>query len=272
MLMVDRARRLLDASGFAYRDLRAFEVGSQHHLFRLVGVHDGKPYVLKIGRVGDPFGDAWDPHRQHLSGLKAEAQAVSLVRRVDAPTPSRILSETEPSALMPHLPGESGQSLWDRRRLDEQGLQDLCFAMGGAMAAIHSRKRPEDPGDVPDLPLPDFDPAKARLLHMDFHLGNVQVVRDRVRGMYQVRGVVDWVLCRWGPREADLVELSISVFRQLPAARGSFMAGYRRAGGLVFDQAQEKRFTLLELQRRLPLAPNEKVRTNWRTWIGELTS
>jgi aminoglycoside phosphotransferase (APT) family kinase protein len=271
MLMVDRAQRLLEDSGFAHRDLRAFEVGSQHHLFRLVGAEDGKPYVLKIARVGDPFGDAWDPARKHLSGLRAEAAAVAMARRVEVPRPSRILSESPPSALMPHLPGESGQSLWDRRRLDEQGLRDLCYAMGGALASVHSLKRPEDPGDIPDLPIPDFDPGMARLLHMDFHLGNVQVVRDRVRGMYQVKGIVDWVLCRWGPREADLVELSISVFRQFPEARGAFMAGYRRAGGLVFDAAIERRFTLIELRRRLPLAPTDKVRKAWEKWIGELT-
>ena len=270
MLMVERAEALLKAANFAYRDLRAFETGSQHHLFRLVGDEDGRPYVMKIARVGDPFGDAWEPERKHLSGMKAEAQAVSSVRRVAAPGPSRILSELPPVALMPHLPGESGQSLWDRRRLDHKGLLDLCYAMGGTLANVHSLKRPADPGDIPDLPIEDFDPAKARLLHMDYHLGNVQVVRDRRRGMWEVKGVVDWVLCRWGPREADLVEMSISVFRQIPEARASFMAGYRRAGGLVFDRAAEQRFTLHELKRRLPLAPTPKARKEWEKWIGEL--
>lgn len=263
--VVDTAHRLLE--GREYSDLRAFEDGTQHHLFRLR--LDREPYVLKIGRVGEPFGDSWDRQRGHIDGLRAEHLAIELTR-APAPKPSLLLSDDPPAVLQPHIRGESAQTLWERGRLGEQGLLDACFGMGFALASVHATKRPADPGAIPDLPRADFDPAKARLLHMDYHLGNVQVLPDRRHG-YKVSGIVDWVLCRWGEREADVVEMSISVFRQVPPARSTFMAGYRKAGGLPMNKAREDLFTLRELVRRLEAGVDDpKVEARWEKWTEEL--
>ncbi|HJN76931.1 MAG TPA: phosphotransferase [Myxococcota bacterium] len=264
--MIGVAHELM--AGRDYSDLRGFEDGTQHHLFR-VNV-DGEPHVLKIARVDSPFGDSWDTARRHHAGLLAEIDAIRLAR-VAVPQPSELISTDPPAVLQPHLRGESAQTLWDRGRLGEQGLLDVCFAMGFALAGIHAAKRPADPGAVPDLPIADFEPDRARLLHLDYHLANVQVVRDRRRGGYRVNGVVDWVLCRWGPREADVVEMSISVFHQIPPARGAFMAGYRKAGGLPMDKRAEDRFTLRELVRRLEAGVDDpKVEARWEAWSQEL--
>lgn len=263
------AERVLASAGVAYSNLRPFESGSQHHLFRLV--IDDENFVLKIGKVGDPFGDSWDPQRTHLQGLQTEAEAIELARHVATPKPTRIISVDPPAALQPHLPGESGQGLWHRGRLDEGYLREVCYAMGYALAGIHTRKRRDSPGCIPDLPRREFTPQGARLLHMDFHLGNVQLVHDRRRASFKVSGVVDWVLARWGPREADLVEMHLSVFRQFPEAKDAFMAGYRRAGGLPLDPQMMNRFLMRELIRRLELGvDNAEQEADWEAWTQEL--
>lgn len=264
--MIELAHELL--AGRDYSDLRSFEDGTQHHLFRLNLAQES--YVLKIGKVGSPFGDSWDRERNHLDGLRAEIAAIA-VTRAAAPRPSELISSDPPAAIQPHIRGESAQSLWERGRLGERGLLEVCFAMGFALAGIHATKRPADAGAIPDLPRNDFEVAKARLLHMDYHLGNVQVVPDRRRRGYRVNGVVDWVLCRWGEREADVVEMAISVFRQVAGARGAFMGGYRKAGGLPMDKRKEDLFTLRELVRRLEAGvADPKVEARWEKWSDEL--
>lgn len=263
------AEEVLRDCGIEWADLRPFESGSQHHLFRLTV--DGAPFVLKIGRVERPFGDSWDPHRTHLEGLRSESEAIRFARKVATPTPTRILCDDPPVAIQPHLPGESGQKLWDRRRLNADSLPDVSFAMGYALAGIHTKKRKDEPGEIPDLPRREFSEAGARLLHMDFHLGNVQLVHDRRRGGFKVSGVVDWVLARWGPREADLVEMHLSVFRVVPGTRAAFLAGYRRAGGLPLDMPLIDRFLMRELIRRLELGGLEpEVEADWEAWTLEL--
>ncbi len=266
--MVEEAERLLRENGISWRELSAAPSGTQHHLYR-VFTSDGRSSVLKIARQGEPFGDVFDVDRKHYCGLKAEAQAVQLARNITVPNPVRILSSDPPAALLPFVPGEPGQALWDRGRLNEDGLRQLCFGMGRGLAGVHSAKRPSAPGDIPDLPGADLE--NARLLHMDYHLGNVQVTRDRRRGGYAVSGVVDWVLCRWGPREADFVEMNISVFRQIPKSREAFMAGYRSAGGIQLDRKAEYTWLALELERRLDAGVEDRrVEARWMDWLSEI--
>ncbi|MCP4808951.1 MAG: phosphotransferase [Proteobacteria bacterium] len=263
------AEDILRDAGVDYADLRPFESGSQHHLFRLT--LDGAPFVLKVGRVDQPFGDSWDPNRSHLDGLRTEAAAIEFACHITTPSPTRILCEDPPAAIQPHIPGESGQALWDRGRLDTAYLRDVCYAMGYALAGIHTKKRRDTPGVIPELPRREFDVKGARLLHMDFHLGNVQLVHDRRRGSFKVSGVVDWVLARWGPREADLVEMHLSVFRSVPGSRDAFMGGYRRAGGLPLDTKLMNRFLMRELIRRLELGGlDPAVEADWEKWTQEL--
>lgn len=266
--MVEEAEQLLRDNGLTWREIRLAPPGTQHRLYR-VYTEDQKSWVLKIAKVGMPFGDIFDAERQHLSGLRAEMQAVELARNIAVPKPVRLLSTEPPAALMPFVPGEPGQALWDRGRLSEEGLKQLCFGMGRGLAGVHSARRPADPGAIPDLP--GCDPSTARLLHMDYHLGNVQVVRDRRRGGYAVSGVVDWVLCRWGPREADFVEMTLSVFKQIPKAREALMAGYRSGGGVLLDRELEYFYLARELDRRLDAGVEDrKLEARWMAWLADI--
>lgn len=266
--MVDEAERLLQENGIRWREVRLAPPGTQHRLYR-VYTEDGKSWVLKVARTGEDFGDVFDPSRKHLSGMHSEIEAVQRARNIRVPKPIQLLSEEPPAALMPFLPGEPAQTLWERGRLDEDGLRQVCFAMGRGLAGVHSVRRPQDDSRVPDLP--DCERGAARLLHMDYHLGNVQLVRDRRRGGYEVSGVVDWVLCRWGPREADFVEMNISVFRQIPGSRSAFMGGYRSGGGMPLNPELESFYIARELERRLDAGVEErKVEARWMAWLTEL--
>lgn len=265
---LEQAEAVLRAAEIPFERCAHFFHGTQHVLYRVLA-SDRRQFILKIARVGLPLGDVFNPARLHLSGLRAEARAVELARNITTPKPIRLISTDPPAVLMPFVAGESGQRLWDTRRMDVAGLRSLCFAMGRGLAGVHSRKRPADPGEIPDLP--GCDPSSARLLHMDYHLGNVQVVPDRRRGGFKVNGVVDWVLCRWGPREADMVEMAVSVFRQIPGTRDAFMGGYRSAGGLPLDRQVEYYWIRRELERRVadPEHPAEH-RATWQKWLDEI--
>ena len=242
--------------------------GLQHDLFR-VTLPGGGHQVFKVGRTDRPFGDAWDPHRTHWDGLRAEAQAFTYIGdELPVATPYRLLEGLHPCALMKFLPGDSVWKMWERGRLDDDALRRVCFTIGGAQAEIHRIRRPDDPGAIPDLPGASLDDA--RLLHLDYHLGNVMVRRAGLRG-WEVLGLVDWVLCRWGPREADLVELSISLFRQVDGTRGAFLGGYRHAGGSPLSHELEDLWVHQELLRRLEAGVEDpQLRARWEMWEDDI--
>ncbi len=242
--------------------------GLQHDLFRIARP-DGGHEVFKVGRTDRPFGDAWDPHRDHWDGLRAEAQALGYIGdRLPVPTPYRLLPSEHPCALMRFLPGSSVWTMWERGRVNDDALRKVCFTMGGALAHVHRIHRPEDPGAIPDLPGASVEDA--RLLHLDYHLGNVMVRRSGLTG-WEVLGLVDWVLCRWGPREADLVELSISLFRQVEGTRGAFLGGYRHAGGAPLSREFEDLWVQQELLRRLEEGVDDpQLRARWEMWEGDI--
>jgi len=259
---------ILRSAGLEWESCTPIPGGLQHDLYR-VTLPDGGLTVLKVGKVDSDFGDAWEPHRTHWEGLRAEAQALNyLLRHIPVPTPYRVLEGQVPAALMGFLRGDSALKMWEKGRVSTDHLQKLCFTMGQAMAQIHRIKRPENPGAIPDLPGALTDDA--RLLHMDFHLGNVMVRRDGLAG-WKVLGLVDWVLCRWGPREADLVEMSISVFRQIQGTRAGFLGGYRRGGGAPLSKELEDLWVHQELLRRLELGIDDpKQRARWEMWEQDI--
>lgn len=259
---------ILISAGVEWESCTPIPGGLQHDLFR-VGLPDNRHTVLKIGQVGTPFGDTWEPHRTHWEGLRAEAQALGyLLRHIPVPTPYRVVEGAVPAALMGFLRGDSALKMWERGRVSPDDLKKLCFFMGQALATIHRVKRPAKPGAIPDLPGALTDDA--RLLHQDFHLGNVMVKRDGLLG-WKVLGLVDWVLCRWGPREADLVEMSISVFGQVPGTRSAFLGGYRNAGGAPLSQEIENLWVHQELLRRLELGVDDpKTRARWELWEQDI--
>ncbi len=259
---------ILRSAGVEFESCTPIPGGLQHRLFRVVRP-DGGLVALKVGRTDTPFGDAWEPQRTHWEGLRAESQALGyLLRHIPVPTPYQVLGGHEPAALMGFLPGDSASKMWEKGRVSPGHLQKLCFAMGQAMAQIHRIRRPEDPGAIPDLPGALTDDA--RLLHLDFHFGNVMVRRDGLAG-WRVLGLVDWVLCRWGPREADLVEMALSVFRQAEGTRAGFLAGYRAGGGAPLSQELENLWVHQELLRRLEDGVDDpKLRARWELWEQDL--
>jgi aminoglycoside phosphotransferase (APT) family kinase protein len=259
---------ILVAAGLSWQSCTPIAGGLQHELYR-VALTEGGHCVLKMGRSDQEFGDSWEPARTHEDGLRAEQQALGYLRNhLPVPTPYRVVDSEHPAALMGFLRGDSAQTMWEKGRVSSRHLETLCFAMGQALAQVHRVRRPSDPGAIPDLPGAPWDDA--RLLHMDFHLGNVMVKRAGLKG-WQVLGLVDWVLCRWGPREADLVEMSLSVFRQAPSSRSAFLGGYRRGGGAPLSQDREEYWLRHELKRRLESGVDDpRLRARWELWEQEL--
>ena len=252
---------MLLAGGVPFESLQPHAGGQQHQLYKVV--QPGEPQRLlkvpKVERVG--------PDRSCWQGLEAENAALALMRGVPVPTPYVLL---EGGALMAHVPGQAAGYLYEQGRLGAAALHEVCFSMGKQLAAIHRHRMPVDyTGAIPILPLA-FD-GPLRLVHGDYHLGNVQLVMDRRRGAFKVSGVVDWVNCGWGPSEWDFVELHISVFRQLSGSREAFLGGYRSGGALAPDQGREQRLLAGELQRRLALGQvPEGHKGDWIRWLSEL--
>jgi aminoglycoside phosphotransferase (APT) family kinase protein len=246
--------------------------GREHHLFRVMtppgtcgDADPGGERLLKFPRA-DGLPDPFDPRRLPADRLRAEAEVLRLVRGVGVPAPYRLFDTTPACAIMGIIPGTTAEIAYDRGQLDDQGLTAVCLQMGRTLAAIHARKRPEDPGLVPDLE--DSDPATARLLHLDYHLGNV-IGRPQLRGSWTIDGVIDWTCARWGPPEADLVEMQVSVFVLNPRARDAFVAGYRQASGRAIDMAAVEERAAFEIRRRLVFDPpaNEVLARRWADWV-----
>ena len=212
-----QAEAMLRAGGVPFESLVPHAGGAQHQLYKVV--QSGQPQrLLKVPKV-----DCLGPERSCLQGLQAECSALTLMRDVPVPTPYVLLNG---GALMGYVPGQAAGYLYAQGRLSTEALSQVCFSMGKQLAAIHRHRLPQDyQGGIPFLN-GDFAGPR-RLVHGDYHLGNVQLVMDRRRGAFQVSGVVDWVNCAWGPPEWDFVEMHISVFRQLKGSRDAFLGGYR---------------------------------------------
>ena len=112
-------------------------------------------------------------------------------------------------------------------------------------------------------------PICSRLLHLDFHLGNV-LGTPRLGGSWQLHGVLDWTCARWGPPEADLVEMQVSVFVTNPRARDAFVAGYRQVSGRALDMAEVERRAVLEIRRRMNEVPS--LALVYADWLDRHTS
>ncbi len=268
------AARLASTLGLDPRAIRARD-GREHHLFRVqapagtCGPEDpGGERLLKVPRA-DGLPDPFDPTRPAADRLHAEGAVLPLVRGAGVPTPYRVF-DTEPvvCAVMGVLPGTTAEIAYERGQLDEQGLAGVCLQMGRTLAAIHAVKRPDAPGIVPDLP--DAAPEGRRLLHLDYHLGNV-LGRPQLGGAWTITGVVDWTCARWGPVEADLVEMQASVFCLNPRARDAFVAGYRQTSGRAVDMAEVERRAAAEIRRRLVVdrPESEELARRWEDWVAK---
>lgn len=267
------ATRLAAELGLDPRVSRARD-GREHHLFRVVappgsaGPGDpGGDRLLKFPRA-DGLADPFEPTRPAAVRLRAEADVLGRVRGVTVPSPYRVY-DTEPvCAVMGVLPGTTAEIAYEKGQLDEAQLLAVCLQMGRTLASVHSLKRPVDPGLIPDLA--GSDPATARLLHLDFHLGNV-LGRPALGGTWTITGVVDWTCARWGPVEADLVEMQASVFALNPRARDAFVAGYRQTSGRAIDIAVVEARAVIEIRRRLieDRPTNDVLARRWEDWVAK---
>lgn len=269
----ETAARLGRQLGLHERMIRARD-GREHHLFRvtaasgLCGADDpGGERLLKFPR-SDALPDPFDPARPAADRLRAEAEVLGRVRGVGVPAPYRVFDTVPVCAVMGVLPGTTAEIAYERGQLDEQGLLGVSLQMGRSLAAIHSVKRPSDPGGVPDLP--DVAPEGRRLLHLDYHLGNV-LGRPQLASAWAITGVVDWTCARWGPVEADLVEMQVSVFVLNPRARDAFVAGYRQASGRAIDMRVVEKRAAWEIRRRLVVdrPENEVLAKRWEDWVAK---
>ncbi len=263
---VATARSLCAQLGVPNAPIARARDGREHHLFR-VTLPQGER-LLKFARA-DCLPDPYDPQRKPADRLRAEARAIGFVREVEVPTDYQIHETTPLCSTLGILPGTTAEILLEDKRLDESTLVTLCVQLGRTLAGIHGRRRPLVPEDAAALPdLPDVDPMNARLLHLDFHLGNV-LIRPSISTGYAVSGVVDWTCARWGPPEADLVELQVSVFALNPRARDGFIAGYRKFAGRTFDLKDVERRATLEIQRRLVDDPpsDPVLARRWKDWV-----
>lgn len=245
----------IDAQPIPLRD------GREHHLYRLQ-TPDGER-ILKFPRP-DALKDPFDPERSSADRLRGESLAIHLVQGVPVPRPYHFYNHTRvPCSVMGLLPGCSPEAHHERKRLDWVSLMGLSVQMGRMLAHIHHRRRPPDGAGLPDLP--GSHPEGARLLHLDFHIGNVL---GHPQTGWQLTGVLDWTCARWGPPEADLVELQVSVFSANPQARDAFISGYRQISGHQLDIRMVEERAAAEIQRRLvedPPAP--EMLGIWSSWL-----
>lgn len=225
--------------------------------------------VLKLPRVNAMPDPHW-PGRSALHALAAEAEAVELVIGVQVARPIRLLFGDPPASLQPHLPGLTPELASLRRGLGREELTAIVMEMGRVMAGIHRVRRPSGPSAISDIP--GADPESARLLHMDFHLGNI-LGRARLGG-FAITGVVDWTCCHWGPRELDFAEMGTSVFATNPWALHPFLVGYRNGSGMILDESHIRRVIAADLRRRLESdqPDNPEILRLWTARIHEWES
>lgn len=256
------ARSLAEQLGHPYARLAPAREGREHHLFR-IDLPEGER-LLKFPRAR-PILDPYDHGRTPTERLLAETYAIQLVRGVGVPDPHVVYDTNPVCAVMGIIPGTTAEIAYERGQLDESQLLAICRQMGKTLGLIHSRARPEEPDYLPDLK--DSDPATARLLHLDYHLGNV-LGRPQLGGQWTITGVVDFTCARWGPVEADFVEMQVSVFALNPRARDAFLAGYRQATARPVDMKDVERRAVREIRRRLVEDPpqDEVMMRRWKDW------
>lgn len=233
--------------------------GREHHLYQ-VRLSEGIR-LLKFPRV-DALADPYDPHRTAEERLLAEATAIYMIRDVPVPSPYLLYPSSPMCALMGQMVGTTPEIDIERGRLDATLLHTICVQMGRALARIHACRRPADP------PLPDLEPVRdSRLLHLDFHLGNV-LGTPRASGHWELTGVVDWTCARFGPVEADFAEMQISVFILNPRMRDAFIGGYRQLAPVPIDLDDIERRAAALIRQRLALDPpmSEWQRDVWSQW------
>lgn len=261
-------RRLLADNGVAFKSLRPARGGMEHHLFH-VHLDDGQVRYAKVPR--EAYRDPHWPDRTPQRSLEIEAAAVALVAdkcrdSVAVATPYQLLQGDPPGAMMGVVPGAPPELTVLKGAVDLRLLQRICSEMGSVLAELHRVRRPADPGPIPDLPGADL--TDARLLHMDFHLGNV-LGNMKLGFGWKCTGVVDWTCAHWGPREADVAEMGASLFATNPSLLDDFLIGYRTRTGVALRRHLVLDTLVAELERRLRDDPPGEPRIH-NLWIARV--
>lgn len=263
-------RRLLRENDVEVQSVRPARGGMEHHLFHVV-LADGQ---VRYGKVPvDGYVDPKWPGRDPLSSLCAEAEAIALVAEkcregLGVPQPYQILLGEPPGALMGVLPGGAPEQILLKKGMDLRLLRAICHEMGRMLADIHRVKRPADGSVIPDLPGADL--TDARLLHMDFHMGNVVGTLQLGFG-WRLSGIVDWTCAHWGPREQDVAEMGASLFATNPDMLDEFLLGYKSRTGIGMNRPRVLDVLVLELERRLRDDPptESRIRNAWGARVEE---
>ncbi|MCB9781151.1 MAG: aminoglycoside phosphotransferase family protein [Alphaproteobacteria bacterium] len=265
-------RQRLREHGLEASSVRPARSGLEHHLFHVV-LSDG---AVRLGKV--PKGQmTLDPHwpdRTSIAGLRAEAEAIALGQAKlrgtpQLPEPYLLMEGDLPAALMGVIPGVPPEESLLKRGMDHRTLRAVCVEMGRMLAELHRVKKPTDaPTVIPDLPGQDC--SDPRLLHMDFHLGNVLGNFQLGQG-WRLNGVCDWTSAHWGPREADVGELGASLFATNPDLLDDFLMGYRQRSGIVLNYSRVLDVLVSELERRLRDDPPDepRIKNAWYARVEE---
>ncbi|MFE1932647.1 phosphotransferase family protein [Streptomyces sp. NPDC059474] len=245
-----------------------------------IGTRDGGTRDLVLRTFVDPFyveyAEDW---------LNRETGALTLLAGSGVPAPGLVAVDPTaaqceyPSLLMTHLPG--------RAVLDDEGVEARVPVLARQLVAIHALRPAVRPRvyvalttadtvvtpkgadaavwaaaiDVIRRPAP---PYEGRLLHRDFHPGNVLFdVPPAHPGGARITGVVDWAGACWGPADLDVAHCSTNLaLLHGPAWGQRFAEAYEEAGGVLAAAASER----LYWRVRDGLAFSEEVRLVARSW------
>jgi aminoglycoside phosphotransferase (APT) family kinase protein len=259
-----RAQELLARSGLPSLQIQSAGFGSHHYLM-VVEIDSGPLQLLRLPR-STSAGVSMDV-------LRSEAEAIYRAHEtLPVPHPVTLLpSSAHPEgSLMPILPGMRASDLRTHGASQaEVGI--ICRELGRSLARLHRIRRAEGEDSwVQDL-FGDLEEEQC-LLHGDAHLGNL-LVENRPKLGWEITGVIDWSFCRWGPPEADLVEMAICEAEPRPHLGRIFYESYVDAGGLPPREPVLRRALIRELERRLEhhaQAHETAPRDVWTRWLSAL--
>jgi aminoglycoside phosphotransferase (APT) family kinase protein len=262
---IERAQQILERSGFRVRQLQPAGAGSLHVLF-VAEVESGAMQLLRLARSRDL--------PTVMVSLRAEAEAVRRAYGIVPVAHPMILVPDEDfpeASLSPIVDGTRATDVRAHAPHDP-GIARLCEELGRTLATLHTIRRPEGEPTHIASHTASVGVESEVLLHGDAHLGNLMVRLEKKAG-YVVTALIDWSFCRWGPPEADLVEMAICEAEPRPQLGYRFLRAYEDAGG---PKPRKEVFHLAltrELERRLRAhrqAYDPQARDCWTRWLGVL--
>jgi aminoglycoside phosphotransferase (APT) family kinase protein len=245
--------------GGASRETWLVEAGDRRYVLRR-----DPPGSESLVPIGDEFaligaaGDAGTPVPEPLvfepSGGRFETAGMLMAEVEGTSVAPRLLRKPEYEAARERLPGQLAEALAQIHAIDLASLDGVLPDPPGdsALAQIEEWERQLDAIGEP-LPAVELglrwlranlpEPAKARLVHGDYRLGNF-IVDER-----GLAAVIDWELAHLGDPAEDVGWLCIRSWRfgndELPVAGvgelDQFLAAYESAGGSPID-AERLRF------------------------------